>query len=108
MQIDLKKFGQIYNQKAKVKVELLQTTIVSQTDFECSKNSHSIYVIDVISSQDFSCGLTNISDKTFDFLELEKIRIPLYREDQFLIHGLNVQQDIHPTVLSDGKLQLMD
>lgn len=71
-------------------------------------NAHSIYVIDVISSQDFSCGLTNISDKTFDFLELEKIRIPLYREDQFLIHGLNVQQDIHPTVLSDGKLQFMD
>lgn len=88
MQIDLKKIWQIYNKKA--------------------KNSHSIYVIDVISSQHFSCGLTNISDKTFDFSELEKIRIPLYREDQFLIHGLNVQHDIHSTVLSDEKLQFMD
>lgn len=108
MQIDLKKFGQIYNQKAKVKVELLQTTIVSQADFECCKYSRSIYVIDVKSNQNFSCGLTNISDNTFDFLELEKIRIPLYREDQFLIHGLNVQHDIHSTVLSDEKLQFMD
>lgn len=42
------------------------------------------------------------------FLEFEKIRIPLYREDQFLIQGLNVQLDIHPTLLSDGKLQFMD
>lgn len=42
------------------------------------------------------------------FVELEKIRIPLYREDQFLIHGLNVQHDIHSTVLSDEKLQFMD
>lgn len=41
------------------------------------------------------------------FVELEKIRIPLYR-DQFLIHGLNVQHDIHSTVLSDEKLQFMD
>lgn len=37
------------------------------------------------------------------FVELEKIRIPLYREDQFLIHGLNVQHDIHSTVLSGEK-----
>lgn len=84
--------------KSKVKVELLQTTIVSQADFECSKYSRSIYVIDVKSNQNFSCGLTNISDNTFDFLELKKIRIPLYREDQFFIHGLNVQHDIHSTV----------
>lgn len=42
------------------------------------------------------------------FVELEKIRIPLYRKDQFLIHGLNVQHDIHSTVLSDEKLQFMD
>lgn len=41
------------------------------------------------------------------FVELEKIRIPLYREDQFLIH-VNVQHDIHSTVLSDEKLQFMD
>lgn len=67
VQIDLKKFGQIYNQKAKVKIELLQTTIVSQANFECSKYSRSIYVIDVKSNQNFSCGLTNISDNTFDF-----------------------------------------
>lgn len=108
MQFDLKKFGQIYNKKAKVKVELLQTTIVSQADFECSKYSRSIYVIDVKSNQNFSCGLRNISDNTFGFSELENIRIPLYREDQFLIHGLNVQHDIHSTVLSDEKHQFMD
>lgn len=42
------------------------------------------------------------------FVELEKIRIPLYREDQFSIHGLNVQHDIHSTVLSDEKHQFMD
>lgn len=42
------------------------------------------------------------------FVELEKIRIPLNREDQFSIHGLNVQHDIHSTVLSDEKHQFMD
>lgn len=67
VQFDLNKFGQIYNQKAKVKVELYQTTFVSQADFECSKYSRSIYVIDVKSNQNFSCGLRNISDNTFDF-----------------------------------------
>lgn len=72
MQFDLKKIGQIYNQKAKVKVELLQTTIVSQADFECSKYSRSIYVIDVKSNQTFSCGLRNISDNTFDFFGIKE------------------------------------
>lgn len=81
MRNDLRNFGQIYNQQAKVKVSLLQTTIVSQADVECSKYSRSI--IDVKRKQNLSCGLTNISDNTFEFfLELEKIRIPLYSEDQ--------------------------
>lgn len=71
---DLRNFGQIYNQQAKVKVSLLQTIIVSQADVECSKYSRSI--IDVKRKQNLSCGLTNISDNTFEFfLELEKIRI---------------------------------
>lgn len=108
MQIDLKKFGQIYNQKAKVKVELLQTTIVSQADFECSKYSRSIYVIDVKIIKNFHVALQTYRTIHLIFVELGKIRIPLYREDQFLIHGLNVQHDIHSTVLSDEKLQFMD
>lgn len=100
---DLRNFGQIYNQQAKVKVSLLQTTIVSQADVECSKYSRSI--IDVKRKQNLSCGLTNISDNTFEFfLELEKIRIPLYSEDQLRIHGQNMLQHIHSTVLKNEKL----
>lgn len=85
-------FGKSTTKKQKLKF------IIIKTYFECSKYCRSIYVIDVKSNQNFSCGLTNISDNTFDFLELKKNRIPLYREDQFFIHGLNVQHDIHSTV----------
>ncbi|XP_062597523.1 uncharacterized protein LOC134258949 [Saccostrea cucullata] len=101
---DLRNYGKILNQQAKVKVEVLQSIIVSQADVECStKFPRSI--IDVKRKQNLSCGLTNITDGAFQFfLELEKTRIPLYSEHELKYHGQNVLQHIQATIVEDRNL----
>jgi hypothetical protein len=97
---EIGELGMIASKNAKVKVDLLQTIIVSQVDADLSKFPSSI--IDIKRKQNLSCGLTNISDEAFEFfLELEKYRIPLYSISGLRLHGENLLNHIHDRVISN-------
>ena len=100
---ELQSVGVVLDHQTRVKVILLQHLTISQADVSDSKYPDSL--IDTSRRQNLSCGLTNISDNTFEFfLKLEQKRLPYYDKALLQTYGQDILTTIHNKILADESL----
>lgn len=87
-----------------LKVQVLESLTVPQ-DVVFQHTEYKDSVEETFIGQNLSCGLTNISDLTFEFfLELESSRIPLYASTYLSQHSGNLLKFVRSTLINDNEL----
>ncbi|KAL5013840.1 hypothetical protein ScPMuIL_008110 [Solemya velum] len=88
--MDLDSKGMVLDKGAHIRVNLLRLLTKTQSEV-MEESQYPDSLKDVYRKQNLSCGLTNISDKTFEyFLMLETKRLPLYSATYLKVHGSDV------------------